>query len=137
MDSESEEVSWAGETDPTHASGPQPDPAGTEQVGTEPADGGQPPRTSSALLILYGVFGGIYLLYTIGWAIAVLRNTLSLSNLFAEIMYQLGEFLAIVAPALWLGAVVLLTRGRRPIVRTLWLVAGILLLAPWPFILGR
>jgi hypothetical protein len=132
MDSESEDASWAGETDPTHASGPEPRP-----VSTEPAGGDQPPRTNSVLLILYGVLGGIYLLYTIGWAIAVLRSTLSLPNLFGEIMYQFGEFLAIIAPALWLGAVVLLTHGRRPIVRTLWLVAGILVLAPWPFILGR
>lgn len=132
MDSESEEARWAGETDPTHASGPLPRPADTE-----PAGEGQPPRTSSVLLILYGVFGGIYLLYTVGWAIAVLRSTLSLPNLFAEIMYQFGEFLAIVSPALWLGAVVLLTHGARPIVRALWLVAGILVLAPWPFILGR
>ena len=131
-DPDAEAASWAGEADPTHASGPQQLPTRTESGGSD-----QPPRTSSALLILYGVFGGIYLLYTIGWAIAVLRSTLSLPNLFAEIMYQFGEFLTIVAPALWLGAVLVLSRDRKPIVRTLWLVAGILLLAPWPFIVGR
>ena len=69
------------------------------------------PGTGSLLLVGYGVFAGVYLLYTIGWFAAVLRNTLTLAGLIPEIMYQFGEFLAIVAPALWLGAVLLLTRG--------------------------
>ena len=53
-------------------------------------------RPGSLLRIGYGVFAGIYLLYTIGWFVAVLRNSLTLAGLVPEIMYQLGEFLAIV-----------------------------------------
>lgn len=100
------------------------------------SDGGEP-RTGSVLLVLYGIFGGIYLLYTIGWVIAILRNTMTLPNLFGEIMYQLGEFLAIVAPAVWLASTLLLTRKSTPVVRAMWLAIGIVVLVPWPFILGR
>jgi hypothetical protein len=51
-------------------------------------------------------------------------------------MYQFGEFLAIASPALWFGAVFLLTRGRAPLVTVLWLVIGLVVLVPWPTLFG-
>src|SRR5690606_23185566 len=101
-----------------------------------PAEPGDAPRTSSTMLVVYGIFAGAYLLYIVGWIIAVQRDTYSQASLLAEIMYQFGEFLAIASPAIWLGAVLVFTRGGRVLARVLWLLAGLLLLAPWPFILG-
>src|SRR5690554_994258 len=101
-----------------------------------PTEPGDAPRTSSAMLVVYGIFGGAYLLYIVGWIIAVQRDTFTQASLFSEIMYQFGEFLAIASPAIWLGAVLLLTRDGRVLPRVLWLLVGLLLLAPWPFILG-
>src|SRR5690606_18037248 len=101
-----------------------------------PAEPGDAPRTSSTMLVVYGVFAGAYLLYIVGWIIAVQRDTYSQASLFSEIMYQFGEFLAIASPAIWLGAVLLLTANRRPPARVLWLLLGLLVVAPWPFILG-
>ena len=63
-------------------------------------------------------------------------DTFVQASLFAEIMYQLGEFLAIASPVVWLGAVLLLTRNARALTRIVWLLAGLVLVAPWPFILG-
>ena len=40
-------------------------------------------------------------------------------------MFQLGEFLAIARPALWFVAAFILTRGRKPLVRLLWLLVGV------------
>ncbi|TQL47514.1 hypothetical protein FB562_0577 [Homoserinimonas aerilata] len=94
------------------------------------------PATGSALLVVYGIFAGAYLLFVVGWIIAVGQSSVSLGNLFFEIMYQFGEFLAIASPAIWLGTVLLLTRGARPVWRILWLLLGLVLVAPWPFILG-
>lgn len=91
---------------------------------------------SSLLLVLYGILGGVYLLYVVGWIIAVGRDTYSQASLFGEIMYQLGEFLAIASPLIWLGAVFILTRQKRPMLRVLLLVLGVIVLVPWPFILG-
>jgi hypothetical protein len=129
-DPDAEALSWGEDADPTHIDAPEAQPAGAPLP--RPA-----PGTGSLLLIGYGVFAGVYLLYTIGWFGAVLRNTLTLSGLIPEIMYQFGEFLAIVAPALWLGATLLITRGRRPLVRVLCLVAGIVVLVPWPMLVTR
>ena len=127
-DPDDEALSWGDETDPTHVDAPI-----GERV---PHDTSDAPATSSTVLVIYGIFGGAYLLYIVGWIIAVQRDSYTQASLFSEIMYQFGEFLAIASPAIWLGAVLLLTREGRVLARVLWLLAGLLLLAPWPFILG-
>jgi hypothetical protein len=136
-DPDAEALRWGDETDPTHAAAPFETDAGAPGGTRASRSAGTTPDTGSFLLIGYGVFAGIYLLYTIGWFVAVLRNSLTLPGLVPEIMYQFGEFLAIVAPGVWLGAVVMLTRGRRPLARVLGLALGVLVLVPWPAIVGR
>jgi hypothetical protein len=130
-DPDDDALSWGDETDPTHVDAR---PA-VQQDATGDASAA-PPATSSTMLVVYGVFGGAYLLYIVGWIIAVRRDTYTQGSLLSEIMYQFGEFLAIASPAVWIGAVLLLTRESRATARVLWLMAGLLLLAPWPFILG-
>jgi hypothetical protein len=51
-------------------------------------------------------------------------------------MYQFGEFLAIVSPLVWFATVLLLTRDSKPISRLLWLLLGVVVLIPWPFLLS-
>ncbi|MHB1171453.1 MAG: hypothetical protein ACYCZY_02950 [Lacisediminihabitans sp.] len=123
-----EALTWGDETDPTHVDAP----TSTEVTEPEAVEG---KAASSALLIVYGIFAGAYLLYAIGWIIAVQRNPVSFASLLPEIMYQLGEFLAIASPAIWFAAAFLLTRGRRPAIRILWLLLGALALVPWPLFL--
>lgn len=128
-DADDEALSWGGETDPTHVDAP---------VVVGPADGADldEPGMSSALLVTLGVFGGVFLLFTVGWIIGVQRNPVPSTNLFFAFMYQLGEILAIAAPAAWFVGVFVFARERRAVVRILWLILGVVLLAPWPFILG-
>ncbi len=126
-------LSWAGDRDSTHVDAP----AAPELVVVELPAEDAAPRTSSLLLVVYGVLAGVYLLYTLGWITSVIRTTLPVDNLLAGILYQLGQFLAIASPALWLAAAVLLTRDRKPVVRLLWVVLGLVVVAPWPFLLGR
>lgn len=131
VDPDDDALTWGGSADPTHVDAP---------VAAAPAEAKPPeaeePRTSSALLIGLGVFGGVFLLYIVGWIIAVQRTTAPFSNLLAAFMYQLGEILAIASPAVWFFAVLLLTKDRRAVARILWLVLGVVILAPWPFILA-
>lgn len=129
-----EATTWAGDTDPSHVATPAPD----EPVETAGAVAAKP-ATPPMLLVTYGVLGGIYLIYTAGWFAAVTRldaARLTSGDLLTEIMFQFGEFLAIASPAAWFGAVFLLTRGTRLIVRLLWLLAGVIVVLPWPFVLG-
>jgi hypothetical protein len=126
-------LSWAGDRDTSDADEPVPPELIVVELPAEDAA----PRTSSLVLIGYGVLAGVYLLYTLGWVTSVTRTTLPVYDLFAGIMYQFGQFLAIASPALWLTAAIVLTRGRKPVVRLLWVVLGLVVVAPWPFLLGR
>jgi hypothetical protein len=53
---------------------------------------------------------------------------------FFGVMYQVGVALAIASPFLWAIAVWLRVKSQAP--RMLWLFVGVLVLAPWPFIMG-
>lgn len=135
-----EALSWAGdETSAPAKPSRTADPVDVI-VADEPAEIAADPqpvaeRTSSVLLVSSGVLGGIYLLFTIGWVVTA-QNEPALDGL-ARVMYVLGQWLAIAAPALWFGATLLLTRHQPTPVKLLWLVIGMLLLVPWPFILNR
>ena len=96
------------------------------------ADG--PVQTGSVELVVLGVLGGIYLLYTIGWLITALRTTAPGLGVVDDAMYSLGLWLAVLAPALWLGLSFWLAGSRRS--RLLWLIGGALVLVPVPFELG-
>ena len=89
----------------------------------------------NALLITVGVVGGIFLLYTIGWIVGGLRLEGTAQFLVSPLAYQFGFWLAVAAPAVWFATVFLLTRGAAAWVRIVWLLAGVALLMPWPFIM--
>lgn len=96
-------------------------------------------QLSSAALITLGIIGGIYLLYTIGWAIVVARTTVTffpLDSLFLEICFRIGQFLSIAAAPLWFVSTLLLTQKRAWRSRLGWLLLGVFVLVPWPFIQG-
>ena len=96
-------------------------------------------QLSSAALITLGILGGVYLLYTIGWAIVVARTTVTffpLDSLFLEICFRIGQFLSIAAAPLWFVSTLLLTHKRTWRSRLGWLLLGVFVLVPWPFIQG-
>jgi len=114
---------WEGDDDPT------PD----EVVADAPAE---QQGTSAALLVVYGVLAGVFLIYTIGWLSIVTGSTVQYPDVLGNLMYQLGELLAILAPAAWMTAVFALTRGRRVVVRLVWLLIGVVVVLPWPALAG-
>mgnify|MGYP000137203610 CR=1 FL=1 len=137
-DPDEEALAWAGDerlqAEPLARPAPErdaPDAAAIED-GTDTGPASMP----APLLITYGILAGLYLIYTVGWVITVTRSTTSLPSLLGEIMFQFGEFLAIASPGLWFVAVLLLTRGRRPLARLGWLALGLVLVIPWPLLLG-
>ena len=106
-----------------------------ELVETSPAAHPRP-QTPASLIVTYGVLAGLYLIYTAGWVINVARSTLIPVDVFTDLMFRIGQGLAIASPFVWFGAVFLLTRGRRPLVRLLWLLVGLAIVIPWPTLLG-
>ena len=66
--------------------------------------------SNPARLLGTGVFAGVFLAYTVGWILSVQAIGSGTTDLFAEIMWQFGEFLTIVAAALWFATTTYLTR---------------------------
>jgi hypothetical protein len=94
------------------------------------------PRPKTENPVLLSVFGGLYAVWTIAWVLAIVAApTQQASSLLDAIMYQFGEFLAIVASPLWFGVVWWLSgsAGVRP--RLSWLVAGLVVVFPLPLVL--
>ena len=95
-----------------------------------------PAPMGSVALVILGILGGVYLLYTVGWITSANRNIAVPVGALDILMAQLREYLSIAAPALWFGATLLLTRGSKTILRVLWLLLGVIVLLPLPFVLG-
>src|SRR6188768_1538430 len=99
-------------------------PAADPEASTDNAASDRP-TTSSFLLISYGILAGAYLIYTIGWVTVLGAPRPVTSDILGEIGYWFNVGLAIASPAIWFGAAFLLTRGRKPIVRLLALLLGL------------
>ena len=122
----SEGVATADAADPAAREASEPEPAA--------ADGHRAPMGNVELVTL-GVIGGFSLLYAIGWLIGALRLQDTAEFLVSPIAYQVSIWLAAAAPLVWFVTVYLLTAGARTWVRFLWLIGGVVLLVPWPFIM--
>lgn len=75
-----------------------------------------------------------YLLLTVGWIFAV-QLSAGPGDAFAGILWQFGEFLAMLVAPLWFAATLTITGRSRPLVRVGWLALGLGVLLPWPLIL--
>lgn len=128
-DPDEEALSWSGDTDPTHVGAP----VSASATSTAAAEDDRKPL-NPVTLIVFGVLAGVYLLYAVGWVIVGFSGRVPVQGTFFSIMYQVGEALAIASPFLWVAAVWL--RVKRPAWRMLWLFVGVVVLAPWPFIIG-
>lgn len=98
--------------------------------------GDAPGGVGTATLLLLGILGGIYLLFTIGWIIGGVRMQAPVMFTLPAFLYQGALWLAVLAPALWFAAVLVAARRSKDWVRIVWLIAGAALLVPWPFVAG-
>ncbi len=128
-DANDEALSWGGESDPTHVDSAEPDTPGRD-------DAGLAPGVSSTMLVVYGIFGGIYLLYTVGWLIIAIRGSRETGVALNDTMLHISTLLAVLAAPVWFIATLALSRARRSWVRVLVLAIGILVLIPWGFVSG-
>lgn len=98
------------------------------------------PAGSIGARLLVALFGVLYLVWTVGWILAVqsLGGILgpSTGTVWLDFVARIGQFLALIAAALWFAAVLQLTRDAAPRLRFGWLALGLGLLAPWPLLVG-
>jgi hypothetical protein len=85
---------------------------------------------------LLATFGGLYAVWSLAWVLGIAQTpTQPASSLLDAIMFEFGEFLAMVASPIWFGVVWWLTTESRMVVRVAWLVVGLVLLVPLSLIL--
>ncbi|GAA2080646.1 hypothetical protein GCM10009840_15200 [Pseudolysinimonas kribbensis] len=141
-DVDDEALTWAGDEEqgrrrPRLAA---PDPAEEstlESAGDDEDQEFEPPATprdvpGAALAVVFGI---LYLAITVGWIYSVQLTAAPSADLFPEVVWQFGEFTAMVAAPIWFAAVIALTRDR-PALRAGWFALGVGLLLPWPVLLG-
>lgn len=103
----------------------------------EPVATAEREQMSSAMLVTLGIFGGVFLLYSVGWLISAFRPDAAVpSDTVGQFMFNLGQALAVAAGPVWMAATLWLTRGSKPYVRIAMLAAGVVLVLPWPFLQG-
>ena len=135
-DDDAEALSWAGDSDRGQAHPTLARAVNVELRDAAADDEPVAPRGSAATTLVTGLFGALYLAFTIGWIFAVQTLSSPSTQLLPEVMWQFGEFLAMIGAALWFGATVSLTRGRALRVRLGWFALGSLVLLPWPVVVG-
>lgn len=128
-----EALRWAGDDEqgrvaPRLRSTDEPSVAVEDDDDVEEAPGGRGRRAATVS------FAVPYLALTIGWVFAV-QLADSPPDVLPAVLWQFGEFLAMLAAPLWFAATLTLSRDARPRVRVGWLALGTLVLLPWPIIL--
>lgn len=99
------------------------------------------PKTASSRVrsnnpVMLAVFGGLYAVWSVAWVLGVVASpTQQASSVLDAVMFQFGEFLGMVATPLWCGVVWWLTSGSSLLTRGALLVAGLVLLFPFPLVL--
>lgn len=138
-------LSWAGDDDRLTTGSPlnkQRDTGGSSsakqprnKTSKEAGKNPDPPSgLSSAALIGFGIFGGIYLLFSVAWLITALRNPTQIADVLGNAMFHLGLWLAVASPAIWFSAVLYLGKDKKVATRLLFLLLGVAVLIPWPYV---
>lgn len=137
-----EALSWDGEGDVSHEPAPvrrrrASPPAGHgAPAEAEPKPEHAPAQASGFALVTYGILAATSLFSAFGWLTTTTSTVVAMGSPLASFMYHLGEVLAVASAPLWFAAVFFFTRRRKPIVRLLWLLLGLVVLLPVPFLLG-
>jgi hypothetical protein len=140
---EEDALSWAGDDDRLTTGSPlsaKRDAGGASSVKKSkptknaPENSDQPSGLSSAALIGFGIFAGIYLLFSVAWLITALRNPTQIADALGNAMFQFGLWLSVAAPAIWFGAVLYVGKNKKVATRLLFLLLGVVVLIPWPYV---
>lgn len=99
-------------------------------------------RLSNIAVMLLGVFGGLYLLYTWGWFEIARVNAAAnaaaagTSGIVGSVLQQIVFWFTPLAPAAWFGAAYLISRNRGTFMMALLLLLGVVLLLPIPMLVS-
>ncbi|MGN6502476.1 MAG: hypothetical protein ACTHKX_06185 [Pseudolysinimonas sp.] len=128
---------WAGDEDSgregARVPGARGEGAEPPDDAAAPADGAPPagPPRRRGMAAITGLFALLYLVLTVGWILGTGYTSAGTTGLLPQVLWQFGEFTAIIAAPMWFGTTVLLTPWRLG-VRIGALALGLGVLLPWP-----
>ncbi|TXK20804.1 DNA polymerase III subunit gamma/tau [Microbacterium wangchenii] len=125
---------------PSDAPEPRKLPRGFTAVGrgsgaAETAADAEPTPLGNAGLVGVGMIAAAFILYSVGWLIVSVRLQSVGAIPVPSVALITITIAAAAAPLIWFAAAYSLTRRSRTWVRFTWLIAGVVLLVPWPFLL--
>lgn len=111
------------------ATGDQDAPEGGDATGQE-ATTGEPGVWLTAVL------GGLYVMWALAWVIGLAQQPVpQFASRLEATMFSFGQFLAYISTPLWFVAAIFLGATWSARTRGGFLLLGLLVLLPWPFIL--
>ncbi|HEU0206624.1 MAG TPA: hypothetical protein VFQ74_08030 [Pseudolysinimonas sp.] len=136
-DDDDEALRWAGDevrggVDPLTRNRVVPSPASSVDDGMDVALAAPTNLPRAAATVGFAV---LYLAIVVGWILSVQITGSTAADLFSQVAWQFGEFVAIISGALWYLAVLTLTPDRRTGMRVGWFALGVGVLLPWPILL--
>ena len=85
---------------------------------------------------LTALLGGIYVMWALAWVIGLAQQpTPQLSSALETTLFSFGQFLAYISTPLWFAVTIWLGADWSPRQRGGFLVLGLVILLPWPFLL--
>jgi hypothetical protein len=137
-DDDAEALSWAGDDlrgniDPLTRNRVN---ASAEATGDFDVDAAPATPTNLARSAATVLFAIVFLGVVVGWILSAQLTSSSATDVFSQVAWQFGEFVAIISGALWYLAVLTVNPDSRTLVRVGWWVLGVGVLVPWPILLA-
>ena len=151
MTSDEDALSWPGDkpdrvaTPGASSSSPKKKPAGpsSDDSGESKAerptfdelmDPGKPAQLPSWALVVFGLFAGVYLLFSVAWLVIALNPPVAISDPVGSFMWVGSLWLATFGGIIWFLSTLALGASRSVAWRLMMLVIGAIVLVPWPYL---
>lgn len=97
-------------------------------------DPGVPAQLSSWALVVFGLFAGVYLLFSVAWLIIALNPPVAISDPVGSFMWVGSLWLATFGGVIWFLSTLALGASRSVAWRLMMLSIGAIVLVPWPYL---
>ena len=97
-------------------------------------DPGKSAQLPSWALVLFGLFAGVYLLFSVAWLVIALNPPVAISDPVGSFMWVGSLWLATFGGIIWFLSTLALGASRSVAWRLMMLVIGAVVLVPWPYL---
>jgi len=85
-------------------------------------------------LVVFGLFAGVYLLFSVAWLVVALNPPVAIGDPFGSFMWVGSLWLATLGGVIWFLGTLALGASRSIGWRMMMLAVGAIVLIPWPYL---